>query len=186
MGIFKTILSFFLDIIETIVVAMSIFVIVYLFFLQPHQVVGNSMLPNFHDKEYILTDKISYRFREPRRGEIVIFKSPEDKDKDFIKRIIVLPNEKIKITEGKVFVNNKKLEEDYIDPDLQTPGGKFLPENREITVPKDEYIVLGDNRLNSSDSRSWGTIKTSAIIGKALLVYWPLNRTRLVKSVYYR
>lgn len=186
MGIFKTIFSFFLDIVETIVVAMSVFVIVYLFFLQPHQVVGNSMLPNFHDKEYILTDKISYRFREPTRGEIVIFKSPEDKDKDFIKRIIALPHEKIRIAEGRIFVNNKELREDYLDPDSRTSSGKFLAETQEITIPSGEYIVLGDNRLNSSDSRAWGTINASKIIGKALLVYWPLNRSRLVKTVYYR
>lgn len=186
MKILKTILSFFLDIIETIVVALCLFVIVYLFFLQPHQVVGNSMLPNFHDQEYILTDKISYRFRQPQRGEVVVFESPEDKDKDFIKRIIGLPQETISIRDGKIFIDSKVLQEEYLDRDLQTPSGKYLQENLEVAITPDSYITFGDNRLNSSDSRAWGSVERGKIIGRALLVYWPPNRFRLVREVTYR
>lgn len=186
MKILKIILSFFLDIIETIVVAASIFVIVYLFFLQPHQVIGNSMLPNFYHNEFILTDKISYRFRHPQRGEVVVFKSPENKEKDFIKRIIGIPGERILLIGGKVYINGVILSEDYLEPDLQTLPGKFIRENQEITIPQDTYIVLGDNRLNSSDSRAWGTVPGKDIIGRALLVYWPPKLFRLVEEIDYR
>lgn len=185
MGILKAIFTFFLDIIETIVVALCFFVIVYLFFLQPHQVIGNSMLPNFHDKEYILTDKISYRVRQPARGEVIVFKSPEDKDKDFIKRVIGLPGERVKIAQGKVFVDDEELTETYLDSDLRTPTGTFFVENQEFTVPQDNFVTFGDNRLNSSDSRTWGFLPKSAIIGRALLVYWPPHRARLVGEVTY-
>ena len=195
MSIFKNIISVVLDFIETIVVALCIFVVVYLFFLQPHEVIGNSMLPNFHDKEYILTDKFSYCRREPQRGEVIVFKSPEDPDKDFIKRVIGLPHEKIKIANGKIFINGAVLAEDYLDPDLRTPSGKFLQEGQEITIPANSYIAFGDNRLNSSDSRTWGFIQASrkcgffgdsAIIGQAILVYWPPNRLRFIHKTHYR
>src|SRR3972149_8428900 len=98
----STIWSTVIDVVETVVVAAAIFVVVYLFLLQPHQVRGASMKPNFHDGEYILTDKISYRFGEPKRGDVIIFTSPTDQDVDFIKRIIGLPGERVKIAGGKV------------------------------------------------------------------------------------
>ncbi|MBI2036687.1 signal peptidase I [Candidatus Microgenomates bacterium] len=191
----KKLLAIFFDIVETLVVAASVFVVVYVFLLQPHQVVGSSMFPNFHDKEYILTDKISYCFALPKRGEIVVFKSPEDSEKDFIKRVIALPNETIKIEHGKVFVNGTALPEDYLDPDIITPPGKFLNEGTEVKVPANSYAVFGDNRLNSSDSRTWGFIEasracgffgTSSIIGKAILVYWPPKQAKLVPQARYR
>lgn len=193
MGILKRISFIFLDFVQTIVVAACVFVIVYVFLLQPHQVIGSSMLPNFHHKEFILTDKVSYCLRSPKRGEVVVFQSPEDPDKDFIKRIIALPHERIKIQDGNVFINGKALSEPYLDQNIQTPAGKFLKEYEEVKLGENEYAVLGDNRLNSSDSRAWGPISAtrtcgfqgkSAIIGKALLVYWPPDRTRLVKAVH--
>ncbi len=178
------------DIIETIVVAAAIFVVVYLFLLQPHQVKGASMKPNFHENEYILTDKISYRFAQPQRGEVIIFKSPTDPDVDFIKRIIALPGERVKISDGKIFIYNDEhkngfeLKEPYeiLGP---TSGGKEAPQNTEVTVPKDEYFVLGDNRLESFDSRSWGNLPKKNIIGKAWLRYWPLNKFGFIKHPQY-
>lgn len=152
------------------------------------------MVPNFHDKEYILTDKISYCVRDPKRGEVVVFKAPEDPDKDFIKRVIGLPGETIKIANGKVVINGNILLEEYLDSDLLTPLGKFFQENQEVVIPQSNYIVLGDNRFNSSDSRAWGFVKVSrkcgflgdsTFIGRALLVYWPPNSFRLVREVTY-
>src|SRR4030065_809809 len=96
------------DVIETVVVAAAIFVVVYLFLLQPHQVKGASMEPSFHDGEYILTDKISYRFSEPRRGDVVIFKAPTNPDVDFIKRIIALPGEKVEINNSRITIYNSE------------------------------------------------------------------------------
>ena len=186
MSIARHIFSFLLDIIETVVVAASMFVIVYLFLIQPHQVFGNSMLPNFHDQEYILTDKISYRFQAPQRGEIVVFRSPEDKEKDYIKRIIGLPGERVAVVGGKVYIDGQVLPENYLDPDLQTPHGRFLGDDQPFLVPPDMYIVFGDNRLNSSDSRAFGPIPKTDIVGKALVVYWPPNRFHLISEVSNR
>lgn len=185
-----TLWSTVVDIIETIVVAAAIFVVVYLFLLQPHQVRGASMKPNFHDGEYILTDKITYRFGEPKRGDVIIFKSPTDQDVDFIKRIIGLPGEKIKINEGKVTVINDANKDGFVLAEPYetlgpTAGGKEAPQNTEVTVGQDEYFVLGDNRLESFDSRSWGNLPKKNIIGKAWLRYWPINKFGFVKHPDY-
>lgn len=185
-----TILAYIVDLVETIVVAGAIFVVVYLFLLQPHQVKGASMEPNFHDGEYILTDKISYRFTSPQRGDVIIFKAPTDPDVDFIKRIIGLPGEKLKISDGKIVVINDQnkngftLNEGY-QTNGPTSGGKEAPQNQEVTVPKDKYFVLGDNRIESFDSRSWGFLPRENIIGKAWLRYWPLNKFGFVKHYKY-
>ena len=186
----STIWSTLIDIVETIVVAAAIFVVVYLFLLQPHQVRGASMKPNFHDGEYILTDKISYRFGEPKRGDVIIFTSPTDQDVDFIKRIIGLPGEKVKISDGKVTITNSEHKDGFV---LQEPyetlgptsGGKEAPQNTEVEVGENEYFVLGDNRLESFDSRSWGNLPKKNIIGKAWLRYWPLNKIGFVTHPTY-
>ena len=166
--------------------AMAVFVIVYFFLVQPHQVYGNSMLPNFHNGDYILTDKISYRFRLPKRGDVVIFHSPTYPEREFIKRIIGLPGEKILLKEGKIFINGKRLSEPYLPPHTSTRPGLFLKEGKEVIVPLSEYFVLGDNRSNSSDSRDFGPIPRKAIIGKAWLRYWPFSRLSLIPSVTYQ
>lgn len=184
--------GYFVDVIETIVVAAAIFVVVYLFLLQPHQVKGASMEPNFHDNEYILTDKISYRFGEPKRGDVIIFKSPTNTDLDFIKRVIALPGEKIEIKDGKIVIYNKEnpngitLNENYqtVQPTSLDRDG-FLKEGTAVEVQADSYIVLGDNRLQSYDSRAWGAVPKKNIIGKAWVRYWPLNKFGFVKHVNY-
>lgn len=185
MEIIKRIASFFFDIIETIVLALAIFVVIYLFLFQPHQVKGASMEPNFYDGEYILTDKASYRFRPPKRGEVVIFKAPRNPELDYIKRIIGLPQEKIKIENGKVFINGQELKEEYLPKNVVVSGGLFLPKGKEVKIPENTYFVLGDNRSHSSDSREWGPIQKNEIIGRAFLRYWPLNRFGLLPKVKY-
>jgi len=185
MEILKRIAAFFLDIIETIVVALAIFVVVYLFFFQLHQVQGASMEPNFHNKEYILTDKISYRFNSPKRGDVVIFRAPKNRELDYIKRIIGLPRERIKIADGKVFINGQKLNESYLKENVITNNGPFLPAGKEFLIPENEYIVLGDNRPYSSDSREWGTVVKEDIIGKAWLKYWPLSSFGFITKANY-
>lgn len=182
MRFFRRVTSFLADTIQTFVVTAAIFVIVYLFLFQPHQVVGDSMVPNFHNSEYIITDKISYRVRSVQRGEVIIFKAPKNIEKDFIKRIIALPGERIKIEDGRVFINGHLLDEsEYIPTDIKTFAGSIIREGIEYEVPQDSYFALGDNRLNSADSREWGFIKKNEIIGRSLLVYWPPNSFRLVK-----
>jgi signal peptidase I len=169
--------AFFLDFIETIVIALAIFVVVYLFLFQPHEVKGSSMYPNFMDGEYILTDKFSYRFSLPQRGDIIVFKSPQNKEIDFIKRIIGLPGDLIRISGGFVYVNDVRLSESsYLPSGYLTNGGAFLREGNTVTVPTAGYFVLGDNRNHSSDSREWGFVSSSDIIGKAWFRYWPISQ----------
>ena len=182
---FRGVGLFFWDILQMAVLAATIFIISYLFFFQPHQVIGNSMGPNFEDREYLLTDKISYRFHKPQRGDVVIFKSPPDPEKDYIKRIVGLPGEKIKIQGGKVFINDRLLNENYLSPGTPVSPGVFLREGQEVKIPDDSYIVLGDNRSNSFDSRSWGPVPAKDIIGRAFLRYWPLEKLNLIKEATY-
>lgn len=177
--------SFFIEILQTVVLAAAIFTISWLFLFQPHQVIGNSMDPNFQDEEYILTEKVSYRFRAPGRGDVIVFKAPPDPERDYIKRIIGLPGEKIKIQQGKIFINNRELKEDYLPKTNFIAPGLFLKEGQEIQIPKGSYIALGDNRNHSSDSRDWGPVPRQNIIGKAFLRYWPLDMLSLIPKVSY-
>ena len=186
----KALWSFFVDTIETIVIAAAIFVVVYLFLIQPHQIRGVSMVPTFHDREYILTDKVSYRFSNPERGDIIVFQAPKDHELDFIKRIIGLPGERVKIQNGSVYIyndknpNGVKLNEPYL-ADPSTSPGDFASEGEIITLGENEYFVMGDNRPRSSDSRVWGPIQKNEIVGRAWVRYWPLNKIKLVPGLKY-
>lgn len=166
--------AFFLDFLETIVVSLAIFAIVYLFLFQPHQVEGQSMVPNFQNGEYILTDKISYRFREPERGDVVVFHSPQDARIDFIKRIIAVPGDTVEVRRGYVYLNGQKLEELFINDPGRISQGRYLREGVVAEVPIGQYIVMGDNRLHSSDSREWGFVPVELIVGRAFFRYWPV------------
>lgn len=174
-----------MDIIETIVVALAIFVVVYLFLFQPHQVKGKSMYPSFDDGEYILTDKISYRIGIPKRGDVIVFKAPTNEEVDYIKRIIGLPGDQVKIQNSGVFVNGTKIEEKYLGSDTITFAGAFLNEGAVVLVPENKYFVMGDNRNHSSDSREWGFVKKDEIIGKAFFRYWPFTRFGVIPTAVY-
>lgn len=143
---------------------------------QPFLVRGASMEPNFYDREYLIIDELSYFFRGPERGEVVVFRYPLDPSEHFIKRIIGLPGETVEIRQDGVFITNAahpggfKLEESYLPKDLpMRVGGRF-------TLGPDEYIVLGDNRPVSSDSRSWGVLERKFITGRVFFRAWPLER----------
>lgn len=157
------------EIVQTALISFGIFLFVYIFLVQPHRVQGISMQPNFENGELLLTEKISYRISKPKRGEVIVFEAPIGRKADFIKRIIALPQDKIKIENGDVFVNGEKLEEKNITS--KTEG------NLETILPSDEYFVLGDNRSSSSDSRSFGPIKKDSVKGKVLFVYWPIAKS---------
>lgn len=143
------------------------------------------MEPNFHDGEYILTNKFQYHFDSPKRGDVIVFKSPQNPDIDFIKRIIGLPGDHIKLSNNHFFINGVELKESYIAPSLFTYNGQYLKDGMEIVVPQDHYFVAGDNRPRSSDSREWGPIDKSAIIGKSQFRYWPFDRMGLVQGANY-
>ena len=175
MWFLRSLWLFFLDFLETIVVSLAIFAVVYIFLFQPHQVDGRSMEPNFHNGEYILTDKISYRLHSPNRGDVVVFHSPQDERVDFIKRIIGIPSDTVKLAGGHIYLNGQRLEEPYINDPGQVLSGRYLREGDEIRVPDGQYLVMGDNRLHSSDSREWGLVTSAELVGRAFFRYWPIS-----------
>ena len=142
------------------------------------------MFPTFKNKEYILTNLVGMRFSDPQRGEVIVFHSPVDKEKDYIKRVIGTPGDTVSVKDGDVYVNGTKLDEvGYLDSSVKTYGGAFLQDGADpITVPEGQYIVMGDNRPYSSDSREWGLLKKEEIIGKSFFVYWPVNTARIVEN----
>jgi len=183
----RKIYAILIDLIETLVIAGAVFVVIYAFLFRPFQVNGQSMVPNYHNGEYILTNLISLRFGGLSRGEVIVFKAPTDIDKDFVKRVIGLPGDKVMVKEGSVHINGQKLDEtSYLDPSEKTFGGSFAGEGQEIVVPEANFFVLGDNRTKSSDSREWGFVSKEKIIGKSFFVYWPISEARFVKKGQYK
>ncbi len=144
------------------------------------------MHPTFKDKEYLLTEKVSYRFNEPKRGDIVVFKAPPDDKEEFIKRIIGLPGDQVMVKGGKVYVNGKILgESSYLASDIVTIAGEYLAEGNPVTVKENEYILMGDNRPHSFDSRNFGPIRKTKIVGRAWFRYWPISEVSVVKKPIY-
>ena len=178
--IVKKALGLLYEMVEVFVVSASIFVVVYLFLMQPHQVKGSSMFPTFHDGEYVLTDKVTFRTRDPKWGDVIVFKSPVNKDFDFIKRVIAVPGDRVMISKGKVYINGELLNESYLPPEYTTAAGQFLREGAEYSIPEGEIFAVGDNRGHSSDSRDWGTVPYQNIVGKALFRYWPADKAGLI------
>lgn len=164
------------DFLQGIVVVLAILVMVYLFIVSPQEINGASMEPNFHNGEYILTNKVLYKFREPQRGDVVIFKSPRNKEIDYIKRIIGLPGDKVGLKSNAFYVNGQQIIESYLAPGTTIFGGTFLAEGATIVVPEGQYFVAGDNRPHSSDSREFGTIAKEDFIGVAFLRYFPFDQ----------
>lgn len=177
--------SFVLELLQVVVFAISIFLFVYLLILQPHKIKGASMEPNFHDGEYLLTDKVSYRLGEPNRGDVVVFKAPPTYKDEFIKRIIGLPGEEIKVEGGKIYVDGRQLDEQYLPENINILPGRYSEEGKSTTVPADSYYVLGDNRDHSLDSRNIGPIERQYITGRAWFVYWPVSDVGTIKSPTY-
>jgi signal peptidase I len=138
------------------------------------------MEPNFHNNQYVLVDRLSYYLREPRRGEAVILRFPGDPEKTrYIKRIIGLPGETIDIKDSQISINGKPLKETYI------PEGFITEPNRHVTLEKDEYYVMGDNRENSNDSRVFGGVERRFLVGLAWFIVLPTKDAALVPPVYY-
>ncbi len=177
--------SHLIELFQTLVVCLAIGTVIYWLIAQPHKVSGSSMFPNFKDGDLIITDKVTYKFNEPQRGDIVVFKSPQDQNTDFIKRIIGLPGDNVKIQNYHVYLNDKLLTEPYLQPTVITePKPPFTEEGKDITVPPGKYLVFGDNRQHSSDSREWGYITKDEIIGRVLLRYWPQDEIGIFPAAY--
>jgi len=184
--------QFILDTIQAIVLALSIFIIVYLFLFQPHQVKGSSMFPTLHNGEFLLTNKISYRFHPPERGDIIVFKAPQGEacaeiECEYIKRIIGMPGDRVMLSNGKIYINGQVLDESsYLPEDFVTNNGNFLAEGVERIIPKNQYLPIGDNRSYSRDGREFGPIPREAIVGKAWFRYWPFNKISFIKHESYK
>lgn len=162
-------LSWVRDLAFSVLIAVVSIVFIY----QPVKVEGTSMMPGLADQERIFINKFTYRFGlgSIERGDTVVFEFPGDISKSYIKRVIGLPGDRVRIDDGQVYVNGEPLTEDYVEPDYRDD----VP-MREIVVKPDEYFVLGDHRNSSSDSRVWGTVPRKYIYGKAVFCYWPLNK----------
>jgi len=176
--------EFVWEMIRVAIISLAIIIPIRYFLIQPFYVKGASMEPNFHDHEYLIVDEISYRFNEPQRGDIVVFKYPNDPRQFFIKRIIGLPGERVKIDNNKVYINGTILNESYLSPNTET--SLALRGYGDVTLGSDEYFLLGDNRSQSLDSRSFGPVKRQYIIGKTWLRGWPFNRVTIFSTPEYK
>jgi len=175
-------LDFVWEITKIVIISLAIIIPIRYFLIQPFFVQGASMEPNFLDGDYLIVDEISYRFEVPQRGDVIIFRYPLDQSEFFIKRVIGLPGETIKIQDGRVFIYNQEnpqgviLNEAQYLPDVYTAG------DMEIVLKAGEYFVLGDNRGSSSDSRRWGVLPQNLIIGKAWIRAWPVSRVKVLEN----
>ncbi len=160
------------EIIETIVLTALMFFVINQV-LQNYDVEGPSMEPSLHTQERIMVDKISYLFHNPNRGDVIVFIAPPHPTMNYVKRIIAVPGDTITIKGNTVIVDGKTLVEPYVAPSDQ--GNPYLPVIN-LVVPSGDYYVLGDDRVNSSDSRDWGFVPRKDIIGRAALIYWPLGQ----------
>lgn len=186
MSLIKRAVIALFDFLQSIVVMLAVMVMIYLFVMSPQEIDGASMEPNFHDGEYILTNKIEYKLNVPQRGDVVIFKSPINPQRDYIKRIVALPGERIRLSHNTIYINDQPLHEPYIPENIYTVQGSYLKDNNEIVIPQDKYFVLGDNRQHSSDSREFGPIEKTEFIGKAYLRYWPFTRFGILPRPEYK
>lgn len=155
---------FLLDIVETVVLSAILFVGINAISARI-RVDGFSMEPTLHNGEFVIVNKLAYQFSDPAHGDVIVFRYPRDPDQEYIKRIIGLPGDRIRIINGEVYVNDELIEEPYI-----AAAPRYQSEWR---VPESSLFVLGDNRNNSSDSHNWGPVPRDYVIGKALFVYWP-------------
>ena len=166
--------NFFIELLKFTVIAVAIVVPIRVYVAQPFIVSGSSMVPTFENGEYLIVDELSYRFNNPERGEVIIFRYPKDTSKFFIKRIIGLPGERLLIENGSITVFSQQhpdglpLNEPYLAQQSE--------DTSEIELADNEYFVLGDNRIASSDSRVWGPLMEDLIVGKAFLRLLPINK----------
>ncbi|MDA1329468.1 MAG: signal peptidase I [Chloroflexi bacterium] len=158
---------FLVETIQTIGLALVLFLIIN-FVSTRIRVDGQSMEPTFHDGDYVIVNRLTYRTGDFKRGDVVVFPFPHNREEDFIKRVIALPGDRILIQGGSVFVNDVAIEEDYL-------AERTLGNMAEEIVPPGHVFVMGDNRNDSSDSRVWGPLSTDEIIGKAVFRYWPFS-----------
>ncbi len=177
--------DFSFDTIKIIVISLIIIIGIRSFVMQPFFVNGQSMEPNFYDGDYLIVNEIGYRFDDPKRGDVVIFHYPNDPRQFFIKRIIGLPGEKIEIRDNKITIYNKERPDGFTLNELYIPKNIVMSKSHSQELKNDEYYVLGDNRIASSDSRVWGVLERRHIVGKAWIRAWPFGAFSVFEGVEY-
>jgi len=176
----KEFVIFLLDSLKILLIALAIVVPIRMLLFQPFMVKGNSMEPNYHSGDYLIVDELSYRLRDPERGEVIVFKYPLNPSYRYIKRIIGLPNETIELKNGEIYVSRAGGEPQKVDENLYINGKtreewKTMLDYGPLTLQSNEYFVLGDNRNFSSDSRRWGVLTAQNITGRILLRLSPFE-----------
>jgi signal peptidase I len=178
---------------ESIVIAFILAMIIRAFIVQAFKIPTGSMRSTLLEGDLILVNKLIYgarvpftdirlpALRQPRRGDVIVFIYPEDRKKDFIKRLVALPGEKVEIKNGTIYINGTALSNPNFSLRFYYNRGDFAKEGQGIVVPDDSFFVLGDNSASSKDSRYWGFVPKKNILGKAILIYWPLNRIRIIR-----
>lgn len=184
LAIFVGTVVFIYDVFKTVTTVLGVAFLIRFFLIQPFYVSGQSMEPNFENNQYIIVDQVTYRFRAPRRGDVVVFKYPRNVAFSFIKRIVGIPGDTVSVHDGQVTIINDKY-----------PNGVKLDEVSYLTtrtsgevrtkLSRNEYFVLGDNRPNSSDSRSWGVLPRHLIVGKVWVVLYPFDQFQTIHSPGY-
>jgi len=183
----KKALLFFWEIAKVVLISLVIIVPIRYFLFQPFFVRGASMEPNFLNGDYLIIDEISYRFGDPDRGDVVVFRSPQETSQFFIKRIIGLPGETIELDENKVIIRNAERPSGFeLDESVYLPDNQHTSGNLRIKLDDNEYFVMGDNRLQSSDSRRWGPVNESYLIGRAVFRAFPFDRFSGLEEPHYR
>ena len=166
--------SAFYEFMESIIVAVLLAVVIRIFIIQPFFIPSGSMEPTLQVGDRIIVSKFNYHFWSPQRGDIIVFKYPLDPTRDFVKRLIAFGGETVTLKNSMLYINNQQVPEEYL------PAGLYFNDFGPIIVPPGHYLALGDNRNNSDDSRVWGPLPQKYVVGKAILVYWPPQRIRLL------
>lgn len=178
--------DFSIESIKIVILSLIVIAGIRMFIMQPFFVSGKSMEPNFHDGDYLIVDEISYRIGDPKRGDVIIFRYPNDPSEYYIKRIVGLPGEKIGINENEIKIYNVENPEGF-----ELSEQLYIPENTITTgtytreLKNDEYYVLGDNRIASADSRVWGVLEEHFIVGRAWIRAWPFDNLSVFKDIEY-
>ena len=179
--------------IESIIIAFILAVVIRTFVVQAFKIPTGSMRPTLLEGDIILVNKFLYgakipftdlrlpKVRDPQRGDCIVFIYPENPKKDFIKRLVGLPGEVLEIRSGTIFINGKPVLDPVFSKIYYYNKGDLAEEGKVIIIPQDSYFVLGDNSASSQDSRYWGFVPKQNILGKAILIYWPLKRIRIIK-----
>lgn len=179
------VMAFIWETVKIVTISLAIIIPIRYYLVQPFFVKGASMEQNFHDGDYLLIDEISYRFNEPRRGDVIVFRYPENPSQFYIKRIIGLPGETVEVKNNKVKIYNTEFKTGFVPKEYYLSDGQETFGSNMTQLKDDEYFVMGDNRLQSSDSRRWGPVAQKFITGRAFVRLWPVSKITKVEGVKY-